>query len=509
MSVRLGNNIIAGAGGGGGGGAVDSVNGKTGVVVLDASDVGALPDSTSIPTESTVSGWGFTKNEGTVTSVNNVQPTNGNVTLNIPTVNDSTITVTQGGVTKGTFTLNQANASTIALDAGAPGDYHPDLFDYKWADHICNDVQWLRADTYSWQDSGVYEAAYNHLVEDVEEIIPAWTWLASGVGSVYTAHRNPAVGDKAYSDTDLTVEAGDITEVTSGSITVNSTVYNMNGHITGNISTETVAGITINYYQSSDGHKIIQYNQITQAEQIYAATGSSWYYILDYMNQRFKLPRAKPLTGGVIGNGMTLGLTNGTLNGGLQTWNANSLCVYTENYGTAVNTQKYSGGTLINDSNYTSFGLTTEAENSGIIAERDNTDQYKYLYFYVGNFTQTALENTAGVTTETLNEKADVDLANVSANGVSTLFATLQPDFTAGVVKTANVTHTATEDGWVWIFEFSMGERYFYIDGVQIKLGAGNGTAGSNSGNGVLIPIAKGHTYSGNSELTFFPIIGV
>jgi len=52
----------------GSGGAVDSVNGKTGVVVLDASDVGALPADTPIPaavTEQTVAGWGFTKNTGT------------------------------------------------------------------------------------------------------------------------------------------------------------------------------------------------------------------------------------------------------------------------------------------------------------------------------------------------------------------------------------------------------------------------------------------------------------
>ena len=35
--------------GGAGGGAVDSVNGRTGVVVLDAADVGALPDDTVIP----------------------------------------------------------------------------------------------------------------------------------------------------------------------------------------------------------------------------------------------------------------------------------------------------------------------------------------------------------------------------------------------------------------------------------------------------------------------------
>jgi len=47
---------------------VQSVNGKTGAVVLNASDVGALPADTPIPaavTEQTVAGWGFTKNTGT------------------------------------------------------------------------------------------------------------------------------------------------------------------------------------------------------------------------------------------------------------------------------------------------------------------------------------------------------------------------------------------------------------------------------------------------------------
>lgn len=70
-----------------GGGAVDSVNGQTGTVVLTASDVGALPDSTVIPT-----------------------------------VNNSTISFTQGGVTKGSFTLNQSSGATIDFDAssGAP-----------------------------------------------------------------------------------------------------------------------------------------------------------------------------------------------------------------------------------------------------------------------------------------------------------------------------------------------------------------------------------------------------
>jgi hypothetical protein len=39
----------------------------------------------------------------------------------IPTVNDATITITQGGVTKGSFTLNQSSGDTIALDAGGGG----------------------------------------------------------------------------------------------------------------------------------------------------------------------------------------------------------------------------------------------------------------------------------------------------------------------------------------------------------------------------------------------------
>lgn len=50
----------------------------------DYDDLINKPTIPSAVTESTVSGWGFTKNLGTVTSVNNVSPVNGNVTLSIP-----------------------------------------------------------------------------------------------------------------------------------------------------------------------------------------------------------------------------------------------------------------------------------------------------------------------------------------------------------------------------------------------------------------------------------------
>ena len=93
----------------GGGGAVDSVNGKTGVVVLTATDVGALPDSTVIPDAQIQSDW----NQADNTKVDYIKnkPT-------IPTVGNGTITITQGGVSKGTFTTNQSGNTTIALDSG-------------------------------------------------------------------------------------------------------------------------------------------------------------------------------------------------------------------------------------------------------------------------------------------------------------------------------------------------------------------------------------------------------
>lgn len=46
-------------------------------------------------------------------------------TPTIPTVSDATIVITQGGVQKGSFTLNQASGDTIALDAGGGGSSLP------------------------------------------------------------------------------------------------------------------------------------------------------------------------------------------------------------------------------------------------------------------------------------------------------------------------------------------------------------------------------------------------
>ena len=40
------------------------------------------------------------------------------------------------------------------------------LFDFKRSDHLLNNLSWLRADTFSWQDGNVYHSAYNELLSE-------------------------------------------------------------------------------------------------------------------------------------------------------------------------------------------------------------------------------------------------------------------------------------------------------------------------------------------------------
>ena len=37
------------------------------------------------------------------------------------------------------------------------------LFDFKWSDHLINNISWTRADNFSWHSAAVYVSAYNKL----------------------------------------------------------------------------------------------------------------------------------------------------------------------------------------------------------------------------------------------------------------------------------------------------------------------------------------------------------
>lgn len=224
-------------------------------------------------------------------------------------------------------------------------NYHPDLFDHKWADHILNDVSWLRADTFSWQDGGVYQAAYNHLADDI-----------------------------------------------SGK----------------SLSSETISGVTVQFYLADDGHKICPDSQESNVASIFTATGVAWYYIIDTENQRFKLPRTKyGFTGlrDTVGNYVEPGLPNitGNIRYSITLTDANG--VFTSTSGSGAN--KWGSGEW-GACNFADFNASRSSSIYGNSTTVQAPATQMYLYFYIGNFTQTAIENTAGLNAELFNDKVDV-----------------------------------------------------------------------------------------------------
>lgn len=306
--------------------------------------------------------------------------------------------ITNSTITTSTFegSATLSGNSTVTMPQNPTGDqivnknyvdsipamaYHPDLFDHKWADHILNDTNWLRADTFSWQSGAVYQPAYQHLADDID-------------GKT--------------------------------------------------LQSETIGTTTIQFYLADDGHKICPASEENNVAAIYADKGVAWYYIIDTTNEQFKLPRTKFAFTGIrtsVGTYIGAGLPNIT-----GTWQSSS------------DSANVSGAVKLK-ATYTARGwdgtagigrtYEIDAYSASNVYGASDTVQPRateqYLYFYVGGFTQTALENTAGVTTETLNNKADI----------STVTSLLTPDYTAGTEISASVTGTgyaAPKDGVIYYF---------------------------------------------------------
>lgn len=294
-------------------------------------------------------------------------------TLVSNSIGDATITLTQGGQTMGSFTTNQSGDATIALDGGS--SYHPDLFDWKWADHQVNDVQWLRADTFSWQNGTTYSQAYQHLVSDISGVTP---------------------------------------------------------------TTETVAGTTITFYLAADGHKIVDSTQESNVTAIYTATGVAWYYILDTVNQQFKLPRTKfGVTGlrDTVGNYVEAGLPPIGKIQHVMFLNSSQ----TDNDAITFNDE---GRTGLSSGGGNEWIRTVDVGGGNSIFGNSTTVQppatQMYLYFYVGSFTESAVENTAGLNAELFNDKADVSTV-----------AHVVTDFQAPTAQNNYTWYRKYADGWV------------------------------------------------------------
>lgn len=313
---------------------------------------------------------GYTSNVGTVTSVNNVSPVSGNVTLSIPTVtdtysatssnamsgkavasaisgkqdtlvsgtsiktvnstsllgsgniavqsvidannkldyaylsntptiptvNNATLTITQGGTTKGTFTANASSNVTIDLDAGGGSvDVDNKSITTNSSDQI--------------QTVGVINS------RDSSTAIKTWT------------------GTKAQYDAITTKDSStlyNITDDTDVSLTILEALY-------------PVGSVYITTANTCPLSTLI--------------SGSTWTLISSGIVKAGDIP--------CKGNGKTLGLTDGTSNYGLLYKGYNNS--YTGEYDTNVGTVSSTGNNP-NNSGIT-LGLTTDGSKSGIVAD--------------------------------------------------------------------------------------------------------------------------------------------
>lgn len=328
--------------------------------------------------------------------------------------------------------------------------YFPDLFDHKWADHILDDAQWLRADTFSWQSGTVYQAAYAHLVLDID-------------GKT--------------------------------------------------LQSETISGTTIQFYLADDGHKICPASQESNVTAIYNATGVAWYYIIDTTNTRFKLPRTQFAFTGIrssVGKFVSAGLPNITAS-----WENRGASASASG---AVNVTTRSWGNRDASDGQNSGAYTLDASRSSSIYGNSTTVQPKatemYLYFYVGNFTQTALENTAGLNTELFNGKAGIDLDNLSSAGQAVVAHMAMPsnryiDLTLG---DSGSTYTAPADGYIFLNKSATGSNQtISIINDSNGMRAIDSAPSSSSWVATYLPVSKGQsiriTYTAGGTTNAFRFI--
>ena len=223
-------------------------------------------------------------------------------------------------------------------------------------------------------------------------------------------------------------------------------------------------------------------------------------FVINTADMTFRLPIKVKLASGnaVVGNGMTLGLTDGTNNYGVS-WQSNQprLDASTGAYGVNNGTNITYGTTA---SANTALGVTTDPTKSGI----ETSSSGLKLYFYVGETVQDAnVINAAGVLTKVANgidRTVSSDRATVVGWGM--------PDWSAGIALTKNTLYSLNYDVCVVSsIDSSISIQIYSKDGsTLIKAFAIQGTWP------IRIPylISKNYSFKvAASEAEYYPLQGV
>jgi len=158
-------------------------------------------------------------------------------------------------------------------------------------------------------------------------------------------------------------------------------------------------------------------------------TFTDYDFVLNTAEETFRLPIKVKLASGkaVVGNGVTLGLTDGINNAGLKYVSTSlGLVPRSDSYGADVG---FNGDSTASAVTQSSLGVTTDPTNSGI----ETSDSDLYLYFYVGETVQNANLINAG--------RIEEKVAGIIPNNKALIISYGMPDFAGRISLTWNTVH--------------------------------------------------------------------
>lgn len=255
------------------------------------------------------------------------------------------------------FTLPMGEIYGMIEKNSYTNGYQPPLFMPQWADHELGNTSFLRADTFSWHNGATYSNGYNELLSE----------------------------------------------------------YNNSASTT---KTDTIGTVTITYKLTPKGYKICVADQVTNLTTLYNNVGIAWYYVLDTTNTQFKLPRTKWGFKGLRNNvGNIIAETLPNITG---SWSGAEYFTVTSSSSGAFTWVNANGGYSGGYGSAAGAGFTFDASKSSSIykngAHVQEQGTQMYLYFYIGQYTPEAVEQTAGLNAELFNNKMDRDLSNRTSN---------------------------------------------------------------------------------------------
>lgn len=247
-------------------------------------------------------------------------------------------------------------------------------------------------------------------------------------------------------------------------------------------------------------------------------------FVYDSVNNTVRLPKYSnkiytqelDAAAPVVGNGMTMGLTDGTNNYGLTQWGASVTSFgSTGGYGTGIGNAPSGTGSIFNKT----IGITSDGSKSGIIADLANITSSVDCYYYivVATSTKTDIEVDIDEIATDLNGKADVDLTNTvpAQSFINSSMGWTRIDFANGISLTINSDYTCPSDGCLYV-------RSVHVEGAEIPKLTINSTTFDTaiaSGGYVdtstffvsvskndVVKLSTGYT---NQQLIFFPLKGV